>query len=102
MIDLAGRVAIVTEGPGLAKRVEEVLRDHEVPVDRLADTVPSGRALIATASLGRGFVDEAARIEVLTETDLTGQVGSSTSTRCSCGPATTSCTSSTASAVSSR
>src|SRR6478672_2112540 len=75
------RVAVVTEGPGLAKRVEEVLRDHEVPVDRLTDAVPSGRALIATASLGRGFVDEAARLEVLTETALTGQVGSSTSTK---------------------
>ncbi len=75
------RVAIVTEGPGLAKRIEEVLRDHEVPVERLGSEVPTGRALITTASLARGFVDEAARVEVLTETDLTGQVGGSSSTK---------------------
>ncbi len=69
------RIAIVTEGPGLAKRVEEVLRDHEVPVGALGDVVTAGQALITTASLGGGFVDEAERIEVVTESDLTGQPG---------------------------
>ncbi len=68
-------LAIVTEGPGLAKRVEEVLRDHEVPVGALGDAMTAGRALITTASLGGGFVDEGERIEVLTESDLTGQPG---------------------------
>jgi transcription-repair coupling factor (superfamily II helicase) len=71
------RVAVVTEGPGLAKRVEEVLREHEVPVGPLADgELPAGRVSVTTGCLGRGFVHEGQHLEVLTETDLTGQPGS--------------------------
>ncbi|GAA6526361.1 transcription-repair coupling factor [Intrasporangium sp. DVR] len=69
-------VAVITEGPGLAKRVEEVLRDEEVPVRLLAGgEVEPGVVSVCTAPLGRGFVHDAGRIEVLTETDLTGQPG---------------------------
>ncbi|HEU5144963.1 MAG TPA: CarD family transcriptional regulator, partial [Dermatophilaceae bacterium] len=69
------RVAVVTEGPGLAKRVEEVLLEHEVPVGPLRDELPTGRVSVTTGVLGRGFVHEGQRLEVLTETDLTGQPG---------------------------
>ncbi|NUQ31297.1 MAG: DEAD/DEAH box helicase, partial [Dermatophilaceae bacterium] len=78
-------VAVVTEGPGLAKRVAEVLRENEVAVQALDtsrdDTLTGGTVHVTTAPLGRGFVHEAGRIEVLTETDLTGQPGSGTSTK---------------------
>ncbi|MFM6847664.1 MAG: transcription-repair coupling factor [Terrabacter sp.] len=78
-------VAVVTEGPGLAKRVAEVLRENEVAVQALDtsrdDTLAGGTVHVTTAPLGRGFVHEAGRIEVLTETDLTGQPGGGTSTK---------------------
>lgn len=78
-------VAVVTEGPGLAKRVAEVLRENEVAVQALDtsrdDTLTAGTVHVTTAPLVRGFVHEAGRIEVLTETDLTGQPGSGTSTK---------------------
>jgi transcription-repair coupling factor (superfamily II helicase) len=74
-------VAVLTEGPGLAKRVIEVLQEHEVPVATLDGAAPpTGLVSVGTASLGRGFAHETERFEVLTETDLTGQAGS-TSTR---------------------
>ncbi|GAA2163891.1 transcription-repair coupling factor [Humibacillus xanthopallidus] len=84
------RVTVVTEGPGLAKRVEEVLREHEVAVRSLsaatgtgdtAGTVEAGHVGVTTAPLGRGFAHEGERLEVVTETDLTGQPGSGTSTK---------------------
>ncbi len=78
-------VAVVTEGPGLAKRVAEVLGEHEVAVRPLdttrEDALEPGWVHVTTATLGRGFVHEGARVEVLTETDLTGQPGSGTSTK---------------------
>jgi transcription-repair coupling factor (superfamily II helicase) len=78
-------VAVVTEGPGLAKRVAEVLSEHEVAVRPLDttrdDALEPGWVHVTTATLGRGFVHEGARVEVLTETDLTGQPGSGTSTK---------------------
>ncbi len=98
------RVAIVTEGHGLAKRVAEVLGEHEVPfrlVDDLAlDVDPgdlaldvggqggggradgteqgafvAGFAYVTTGCLQRGMVAPGARLAVLTETDLTGSTG---------------------------
>ncbi|EWT01596.1 transcription-repair coupling factor [Intrasporangium oryzae NRRL B-24470] len=76
------RVAVVTEGPGLAKRVEEVLREQEVPVRALAGgELEAGIVSVCTAPLGRGFVHEGERLEVLTETDLTGQPGGGPSTK---------------------
>ena len=40
-----------------------------------------GTSSVTTAPLGRGFAHEGARLEVVTETDLTGQPGSGTSTK---------------------
>ena len=78
-------VAVVTEGPGLAKRVGEVLRDNDVAVRPLDisrdDSLEPGWVHVACAPLGRGFVHDGGRIKVLTETDLTGQPGSGTSTK---------------------
>src|SRR6478735_8949021 len=78
-------VAVVTEGPGLAKRVAEVLGEHEVAVRPLDttrdDALEPGWVHVTTATLGRGFVHDGVRVEVLTETDLTGQPGSGTSTK---------------------
>src|SRR6478736_4621025 len=81
-------VAAVTEGPGLAKRVAEVLREHDVPVRSLDRSLDAGAAeplepgfvTVTCMPLGRGFVHEGARLAVVTETDLTGQAGS-TSTK---------------------
>ena len=61
-----------------------MLREHEVAVQSLsaaADTVEPGHVRVTTAPLGRGFAHEGARLEVVTETDLTGQPGSGTSTK---------------------
>src|SRR3954452_19313463 len=78
-------VAVVTEGPGLAKRVGEVLRENDVPVRSLdpaaGESLQTGFVSVTCAPLGRGFVHEGGRIEVITETDLTGQPGSGTSTK---------------------
>ncbi|WP_353507815.1 transcription-repair coupling factor [Intrasporangium sp.] len=75
------RVAVVTEGPGLAKRIEEVLREHEVRVEPLTDSLTPGTVSVTTGSLGRGFVHEPERFELLTDTDLTGQAGTGPSTK---------------------
>jgi len=97
------RVAVVTEGHGLAKRVAEVFGEHEVPfrlvedlsldargdgdgelggqngeldrVDGELDGFAPGFAYVTTGSLQRGIVAPQARLAVLTETDLTGSTG---------------------------
>jgi transcription-repair coupling factor (superfamily II helicase) len=78
-------VVVVTEGAGLARRVHEVLAEHGIP-SRLAaggeaDQPEPGLVLVTTGALGRGFVDDAARLAVVTETDLTGAAGAGTSDR---------------------
>jgi transcription-repair coupling factor (superfamily II helicase) len=77
------RVLVVTEGAGLARRVVEVLAEHDVPA-RVAgpDDVPQpGLVLVTTAPLGRGFLHPDSKLAVLTEADLTGQTGGSQSTK---------------------
>ncbi|EWT04807.1 transcription-repair coupling factor [Intrasporangium chromatireducens Q5-1] len=69
------RLAVVTEGPGLARRVADVLREHDIPVRALDGSLEPGIVSITTGALDRGFVHEAGQLEVLTETDLTGQAG---------------------------
>ncbi|MEI2648353.1 MAG: transcription-repair coupling factor [Dermatophilaceae bacterium] len=76
-------VYVVTEGPGLARRVVEVLGEHGIPA-RLAaeDLAPvSSIALVTTGALGFGFVDAASSFVVVTEADLTGGQGQGSSTR---------------------
>ena len=69
------RLAVVTEGPGLARRVADVLREYDIPVRALNGELEPGIVSITTGALDRGFVHEQTQLEVLTETDLTGQAG---------------------------
>ncbi len=77
-------VLVVTEGPGLAKRVAEVLAEHEVAA-RVAteDADPrAGVVTVTTGAVGPGFLAAGELLAVLTEADLTGSAGGSgTSTR---------------------
>jgi len=76
-------VVAVTEGHGLARRVHEVLGEHGIPARLGSAGGPPepGLVVVTTGSLGRGFLDPASKLAIITETDLTGQVGSSGSTR---------------------
>ncbi|MDN5791266.1 MAG: DEAD/DEAH box helicase, partial [Micrococcales bacterium] len=76
------RVAVVTQGPGLARRVLEVLRDEDIRAVMLDERPLEGGVVgITSASLGHGFVHEGEQFELLTETDLTGQAGTAASTK---------------------
>ncbi len=70
------RVLVTCDGPGSAKRIGEVLAEAEIAVrvgGSLAEAEPEpGVVLVATASLGHGFVLPAERLALLTEADLTG------------------------------
>jgi transcription-repair coupling factor (superfamily II helicase) len=77
---------VVTDGHGLAKRVSEVLSDHDVPnhIDASAgmlEQLPAGVVQITTGALGRGFIAPGARLVVVTESDLTTGSGAGTSTK---------------------
>jgi transcription-repair coupling factor (superfamily II helicase) len=77
-------VLVATEGPGLAKRITEVLAEHDVPSRLVALDADPVRGLITvtTGAVGPGFLAPAARLAVITETDLTGSAGGSgTSTK---------------------
>ncbi|HEU4331941.1 MAG TPA: transcription-repair coupling factor [Lapillicoccus sp.] len=71
------RVVVVTDGHGLARRVNEVLAEHDVAstLEAPGDEIATGLVHVTTGSLGRGFVDPAQRLAVVTEADLTGQAG---------------------------
>lgn len=77
-------VLVATEGPGLAKRVTEVLAEHDVPsrlVTEDADPTPA-LVTVTTGAVGPGFLVPGARLAVVTESDLTGSAGGSgTSTK---------------------
>jgi len=77
------RVVVVTDGHGLAKRVHEVLGEHEVSstLEPLGDNITPGVVHVTTGSLGNGFLDTDLRLAVVTESDLTGQPGQSGSTK---------------------
>jgi transcription-repair coupling factor (superfamily II helicase) len=76
------RVAVITEGHGLAKRVVEMLGEADLAVTLVEDlaTPPAESvAAVGTGGLGRGFIAPALKLAVLTENDLTGgQIGGST------------------------
>jgi len=69
---------LVTEGAGLAARVVEVLRDHDVAARVSTSAAEPGVVTATTGSLGRGFVIPGAGLAVLTEADLTGGTGATT------------------------
>uniref|UniRef100_UPI0025E11E9B CarD family transcriptional regulator n=1 Tax=Lapillicoccus sp. TaxID=1909287 RepID=UPI0025E11E9B len=80
------RVVVVTDGPGLARRVYEVLGEHDVratlePMGPTAADLVTGLVHVTTGSLGRGFLDDGLQVAVVTETDLTGQPGQTSSTK---------------------
>jgi transcription-repair coupling factor (superfamily II helicase) len=72
------RVIVVTDGAGLARRVHEVLGEHDVAstLEPLTGDIAPGLVHVTTGSLGRGFVDAGQQLAVVTESDLTGQPGS--------------------------
>ncbi|WP_116114618.1 transcription-repair coupling factor [Austwickia chelonae] len=75
------RVVVVTEGPGLGKRLAEILAEDAIPTltcdsGKYSDPVP-GTVLFMQGCLTRGFVVPGADLVVVTETDLIGQTSSS-------------------------
>ena len=75
------RVVMLTEGHGSAQRVVEVLAGEDIPArldETLADVPDPALVHVSCACLARGFVSDALRLAVLTETDLMGQAGPST------------------------
>jgi len=74
------RVLVVTEGPGLAKRVAEVLGENDITTRELGP-LDAGMVEVTTGSLGRGFVLASSDLVLVTEADLTGSKGSSGSTK---------------------
>ncbi|HET8601147.1 MAG TPA: transcription-repair coupling factor, partial [Segeticoccus sp.] len=76
------RVLVVTEGPGLARRVGEVLGEHDVPTRPLsleaaegATALEPGVIHLTSGDLGRGFVLPSSEFIVVTESDLVGGTG---------------------------
>jgi len=70
------RVVLVTEGHGPAERLAEVLRDAGIGArldESLAAEIEPAVAHVTTGGLSTGFVAEALKMAVLTETDLAGQ-----------------------------
>jgi len=77
------RVVVVTEGPGLARRVSEVLAGESVPARLDADLtdLTDGLVHLATGALGGGFLSPASKFALITENDLTGAPGQGGSTK---------------------
>ena len=77
------RVVLVTEGPGPAQRLAEMLRGEGIGA-RLADLGDSpepGVPYVTTARIGNGFVWPAVRLVLLTESDLAGHPAGAQTTR---------------------
>ena len=75
------RVVLVTEGHGSAERLVEVLGGEDIPARldaTLAETPDADVVHVTCAGLDRGFLSEALKLVLLTETDLVGQAGPST------------------------
>ncbi|MFE0463468.1 transcription-repair coupling factor [Kitasatospora sp. NPDC058965] len=70
------RVVMVTEGQGPASRLAEVLSNEGIPARLLADLAEAPTrdvVYVSCGSIEHGFVDEALKLTVITETDLSGQ-----------------------------
>ncbi len=75
------RVVLVFPGQGPAKRAVEVLRDADLGVSMVdgLETAPQpGTPVITCGPLDFGFVDEVARLAVLTGSDISGGRGANT------------------------
>ncbi|WP_109473326.1 transcription-repair coupling factor [Ornithinimicrobium cavernae] len=77
------RVVLSLEGPGLARRVSEVLAERDVPHRLVAplERLESEVVQVTTGIVGRGFTVPGARLVVVSESDLTGQAGTGGSTK---------------------
>jgi transcription-repair coupling factor (superfamily II helicase) len=72
----SSRVVLATEGHGPAKRMVEVLKEHDVPVryvESLDEEPEGGLVYATTGTLEHGFVDEELCLAVLTGDDISGQ-----------------------------
>ena len=87
---LAGQrtVVVALDGPGLARRVGEVLGEQDIPHRVIAaeditsvDDLPSDLITITTGSIGRGLELSDSPLVLIGEADLTGQSPSGGSTR---------------------
>ena len=74
------RVQVVTEGPGLAGRVGEVLGERGIAT-RQAAGPEAGVVAVSTGSVGPGFRLADSAIAVITETDLMGTAAGGGSTK---------------------
>ncbi|MEV6637582.1 transcription-repair coupling factor [Actinoplanes sp. NPDC051470] len=74
-------IALVFEGHGTAQRATELLRDAGLgvtPVDSIPAAIEPGQLLITCGGLNHGFVDEPARLAIITGNDISGGRGAST------------------------
>ena len=71
LVETGWRVQVVTDGPGFAGRVQEVLGERDIPT-RSGSDLQAGVVAVDTACLGTGFRMPADKIAVITESDLTG------------------------------
>jgi transcription-repair coupling factor (superfamily II helicase) len=73
------RVTLITQGHGPAQRLQELLRDADVPARLTEDAeLDAGVATVTTGCLTGGFTSSLLKLNVLTEIDLAGQRGVST------------------------
>ncbi|GAB2904090.1 transcription-repair coupling factor [Neomicrococcus lactis] len=75
-IDDDWRVVVVTDGPGPAQRIAELLHDAQIPAHRvefLKDEPTTHLVEITTAQAGHGFVFPELKLALLTEADLLGR-----------------------------
>lgn len=75
------RIVLTTEGPGPGRRMAEKLAAADVAATTVADVPtppPPGVVQVTTSRAGRGFVAEALKLAILTESDITGRAGTST------------------------
>ena len=84
LTDIAGwlhdgwRVVVLTDGPGLARRVSEQLAEKDLPARLVGDLAAPPEESIASVgcgTVGRGLVAPGLRLAVITEVDLTGAAG---------------------------
>ncbi len=74
------RVVVTTEGQGPARRMVDLLAEADVParfVTRLDDAPQAAVVQVTTAVAQSGFVAEGLRLALLTEADIVGRAGAS-------------------------
>jgi transcription-repair coupling factor (superfamily II helicase) len=74
------RIGIVFDGHGTAQRGTERLTGADIPtrLTTVIDALEPGVAIVSTGHLDAGLISEQLKLAILTESDLTGQRGSTT------------------------